>query len=282
MLEAVLNLSEGRDHEVIVALTGAAGACLLDCHADPWHHRSVLTMAGDDLGMAVRAVAAVAVERIDLRDHAGAHPRLGALDVVPFVQLPIGEDDGRAHIGPTIEALAAAEAFCRFASTTLGVPCFTYGAGRSLPEIRRRAFRDLVPDYGPPLPHPSAGACCVGTRGPLVAYNLMVEASLDVAAHYARSLRSPQVRALAFDLNGAVQLSTNLVDPLHFGPAELVSRVRADLSIRSTELVGLIPAAALRRIPRARFQELDVSEDRTIEARLEARQVTSSTGRADP
>src|SRR5215510_9235551 len=130
MLECVVNVSEGRDAAVIVALADAAGPCLLDVHSDPDHHRSVFTLAGPGLESAVQALAAEAVARIDLRRHSGAHPRLGAVDVVPWI--------------PT--ALAERDRFAAWAAGTLGVPCFLYGPERSLPEVRRRAFADLTPD----------------------------------------------------------------------------------------------------------------------------------------
>ncbi|MBW3644905.1 MAG: glutamate formiminotransferase, partial [Actinobacteria bacterium] len=183
----MVNVSEGRRRDVVAALATAAGGDLLDVHTDADHHRSVLTLVGE---AAPRAVAAVAVERIDLRDHQGVHPRLGAVDVVPFAPL------GQATLE---EAVAARDRFVTWVADELGVPAFAYGAGRApLPEVRRQAFRDLAPDAGPPRPHPTAGATAVGARPVLVAYNLWLAepADLALARSLARSLRSPAVRAL--------------------------------------------------------------------------------------
>jgi glutamate formiminotransferase len=227
----------------------------------------------------VRSLAGAAVKALDLSGHDGAHPRFGVVDVVPFVPL------GAPELDP---AVAARDAFASWAADALGLPCFLYGplAGgdtRSLPEVRRRAFASLAPDTGPPAPHPSAGAVAVGARPPLVAYNLWIEGSnLACARAVAAALRGPQVRALGFDLPSGVQVSCNLLDPVAFDPADAYDRVAALLEtsgagggpggvIRRAELVGLVPAAVLDRIPPARWTELDLSPDRTIEARIEMR-----------
>lgn len=257
MLECVINISEGRDRAVIEAIADAAGTGLLDVHSDPDHHRSVLTLAGAG---AARAVTAAAVARLDLTTHAGAHPRIGVVDVVPFVPL----DDA-----PLDEALAERDAFAAWAAATLDLPCFTYGPERTLPEVRRGAFGDLAPDAGPPHPHPTAGACAVGARPVLVAYNLwLAEPDLALARRLARALRGPAVRALGLAVGNAVQVSMNLVEPAEVGPAEVFDRVAAETAIERAELVGLVPASVVRSIPRHRWAGLDLAEDRTIEARL--------------
>ena len=267
MLECVVNVSEGRDAAVLDALASSAGPALLDLHRDPDHHRSVLTLAGPDVEDAARRVAAEAVARIDLRRHTGAHPRLGAADVVPFV--PLQGSEGA-------DAVRARDAFARWAGTDLGVPCFLYGPERSLPELRRRAFTTLAPDSGPPRPHPTAGATAVGARAVLVAYNLWLArgATVEQARSIAREVRGPAVRALGLDVGGRLQVSCNLVDPLALGPAAAFDAVAAlaasaGTSVVGAELVGLVPGAVLDAVATERWAALDLHPSRTIEARLE-------------
>ncbi|MHB1444612.1 MAG: glutamate formimidoyltransferase [Acidimicrobiales bacterium] len=276
-LECVPNLSEGRDPSLLGRLAAVAGSGLLDIHADPDHHRSVFTVAGPDVEEAVRALARLAVAELDLSAHAGAHPRLGVIDVVPFV--PLGAGAEPAHGADTSgapgmgAALGARDRFAGWAADELDLPCFLYGPERSLPEVRRRAFRDLAPDIGPNRPHPRAGAVAVGARGVMVAYNLWLEGqSADSARSLAARLRSPQVRALGFDLNGRAQLSFNLIDPLRTGPVEVYDRAAAlGARIERAELVGLVPAALLEQIPSGRWAQLGLRPEATIEARLEGR-----------
>jgi glutamate formiminotransferase len=261
VLECVVNVSEGRDRVVLDTLSKAAGGSFLDLHTDGWHHRSVLTLGGRDTEQATRALAACAVDRIDIGHHEGAHPRLGAADVVPFVPL----------FGSTMEeAIAARDRFAAWAGEELHVPCFIYGPERSLPEVRRLAFRELAPATGPSRPHPTAGAMCVGARSMLVAYNLWLSpgAELARAKAIARELRSPAVRALGFALGARVQVSCNLVDPLEVGPAHVYDAVAAQAPIERAELVGLIPETVLVQVPETRYEQLDLSPSRTIEARL--------------
>lgn len=259
MLECVLNVSEGRDPDVLAALAAAAGAALLDVHTDPDHHRSVLTLLGEE---APPAVATVAVERVDLRRHAGAHPRIGAVDVVPFVAL---------GSTPPGEAVAARDRFARWAAAELGLPCFLYGPERTLPEVRKGAFTTIAPATGPARPHPTAGAAAVGARPVLVAYNVwLVEPDLAVAKRIASRLRGPSVRALGLAVGDAVQVSTNLVDPHVVGPADVFDRVAAEAPVARAELVGLVPRPVLAAVPRHRWAELDLADDRTVEARIEA------------
>ncbi len=262
VLECVVNISEGRRRAVVDAIAARAGDALLDVHADPDHNRAVLTLAGaDELEEAVRAVAVEAVHRIDLRAHVGVHPRLGALDVVPFVPLA----------GSTMaDAVAARNRVARWVAARLDVPCFLYGTERSLPEVRRRAFADLAPDTGPAAAHPTAGAVCVGARGILVAYNLWLtpEAGVDVARRVAAAIRGPAVRALGLDVGGRAQVSTNLVDPAATGPEWVYDAVAALAPVARAELVGLVPQAVLDAVPADRWAELDLSPSRTIEARV--------------
>jgi glutamate formiminotransferase len=262
MLECVVNISEGRDAGRLRALAEVTGADLLDLHADPDHHRSVFTVVGEE---APRALAARAVELLDIRDHVGAHPRLGVVDVVPFVPL--------AGSSPA-DALAAREAFADWSASELGVPCFLYGPERTLPEVRRLAFRERAPDRGPATPHPTAGATAVGARPVLVAFNVwMSTPDLALARQVAAAVRGPAVRALGLQVGEATQVSMNLVDPLRVGPREaralVEDRLRAaGAAIGRSELVGLVPEAVLRATPASAWDELDLAADGTIEARL--------------
>jgi len=260
VLECVVNVSEGRRDDVLDELAAAAGADLLDLHRDPHHHRAVLTLVGEE---APRAVAAAAVRRIDLRDHHGVHPRLGAVDVVPFVALGAATE---------ADARAARDAYARWSAAALGVPCFLYGPERTLPEVRRRAFVDLAPDAGGPAPHPTAGATAAGARPVLVAYNVwLAEADLDRARAVATLIRGPHLRVLGLAVGDRVQVSMNLVAPDRLGPATAHDLVAAHTAVAGAELVGLVPTTVLAAVPRHRWAELDLDEARTIEARLTER-----------
>lgn len=263
MLECVVNLSEGRRRAVLEAVEAAGGDDLLDLHVDPDHNRAVLTLVGEG---APRDVARAAVELVDLRRHSGAHPRLGAVDVVPFVA-----------VGATTpeEALAARDRFASWVVTSLGLPALRYGGGcPSLPEVRRTARR-LRLDV-----HPTAGAVAVGARPVLVAWNLwLAEPDLEVARRVAAALRGPGVRALGLAVGRRVQVSCNLVDPLETGPAEVWDRVEAVVPVAGAELVGLAPAGVLAATPEARWDQLDLDPDRTIEARLARRAARLGLGR---
>lgn len=265
MLECVVNLSEGRDLRIVTALAHLAGTDLLDVHADPHHHRSVLTLAGTE---AIRQITRQAIHLIDLTDHHGVHPRLGVVDVVPFVPL---------HGSTMRDAIEARDTFAHWASEELGVPCFLYGPEVALPTVRREAFQTRRPDTGPDRPHPTAGAICVGARDVLVAYNIILaDADIDLARLIARDIRSDSVRALGLVTGSEVQVSTNLVDPETVGPSEVVDHVEAlarshGSDIARTELVGLCPASVLARIERDRWDALDLHPERTIEWALASR-----------
>ncbi len=271
LLECVVNISEGRNASVLDELANACGDDLLDLHRDPHHNRSVFTLVGEQ---APRSLAAMAVERLDLRTHEGVHPRLGVVDVVPFVALDGDESAARS----------ARDGFARWADDALALPFFLYGGERSLPDVRRHAFSGLTPDTGPATPHPSAGACAVGARGLLVAYNVWLPGGdLTIAQDVAREVRGTAVRALGLAVGQRVQVSLNLVTPDEVGPAEAFDRVRELATSRGSrvegaELVGLVPAQVLNAIPRARWEELDLSDDRTIEARLARRQQGRENG----
>ena len=263
-LESVPNFSEGRDLGTIEAIGSAlaAHADVLDVHADADHNRSVFTLVGSErgLGDALLAGIACAKERIDLRRHAGAHPRIGAADVVPIVPLR-AEQMGRARgCAQDVAGRIAAE---------LDLPVFLYGESapgrgpaffrRGGPEElqRRLDAGELVPDLGPGRLHPTAGGTIVGARRPLIAFNVNLEgASLAVAQEIAAVVRErdggyPGVRALGLELPraGVVQVSMNVEDYEAAALHEIVERVAAEAEARGakvagSELVGLMPAGA--------------------------------------
>ena len=255
-----MNVSEGRTLEIVASISMLAGPDLLDVHSDADHNRSVITMVGE---VAPRDVARGAVTALDISTHSGTHPRVGVVDVVPFVAL-----DGSTHE----DAIAARDSFARFAWGELGVPCFLYGTGRTLPELRRGAFRDFAPDFGSPTPHPTAGAMCVGVRGMLIAYNVVLDGvGMDTARNIAKKLRSPHVRALAMEVSSGAQVSMNLIEPNEFGPADAVDAITKLADVKTCELVGLLPAMVLNQIPKVRWEELDLGVEKTIEWQLAAR-----------
>lgn len=275
-LLAVVNVSEGRRAAVLRDLVDAAGPALLDLHHDPYHHRAVLTIGGTDAAAvesATRTLATAAVELVDLRDHRGVHPRFGVLDVVPFVPLvtggrPAGPGDDLAP------ALAARRRFADWAAAELGLPCFCYGPERTLPDVRRGAFASLSPDTGPAEPHPTAGACAVGARPALVAYNLwLADDRLEVARRIAAAVRGPAVRALGLLVGSHTQVSCNLVDPYRVGPDAVATTVAAaatgaGVSVARAELVGLLPRDVLVAVDEADWPRLGLGPDRTVEDRL--------------
>ena len=279
-MECVVNVSEGRDDEVLRRLSAAAASTLVDLHRDPDHNRSVLTLAGrpDAVADAARALARVAVDLIDLSRHEGVHPRVGALDVVPFVPYALGDLPPR----DLTVALELRDKFANWLGAELDVPSFLYGplpggGARSLPDLRRLAFAPpqeggLAPDFGPASPHPTAGATAVGARTVLVAYNVWVS-SLETARAVAPRVRNEHVRVLALAVVQRAQVSCNLVDPALYGPARLYDAVaelveEAGGSVEGAELVGLIPSAVLAKISPARYEELGLSPDATVESRL--------------
>lgn len=270
MFECVINVSEGQRLDVLDQLRAAAGDPLRDVHADPIHNRSVFTLIdeAEALSKGVRALAEVALTTLDLRDHEGVHPRLGVLDVVPFVALaPSRAEDAVALRDQTADWLAR----------TYDLPIFFYGpledgTTRTLPDVRRRAFSSLAPDRGPDAADPRRGATAVGARGVLVAWNLWLRGvTRDEATVIASSIRTPTVRALAFAMGDSVQVSCNLIDPLVVGPSEVYDQVSALLvggTIDRAELVGLAPGALLEKEDPERWGQLGLSEAATIEARL--------------
>jgi glutamate formiminotransferase len=259
VLECVVNISEGRDAELLAALDAAVAGALLDRHTDPHHHRSVFTLVGVE---APRALAERAVATLDLRRHDGVHPRIGVVDVVPFVAL-----DGSTPA----DALAERDDYARWSADSLGVPCFLYGPERTLPEVRRGAFTTLAPDTGSVTPHLTAGASAVGQRDLLIAYNVwLAEPDPDLARRVAREIRAPNLRTLGLMVGDRAQVSMNLVAPDEVGPEAAFDAVATRAEVAGAELVGLVPRRVLDRVARHRWAELDLADDRTIEARLEA------------
>ncbi len=280
MLECVPNVSEGRREQVLDELAQACGDALLDRHVDGDHHRSVFTLAGDDTVDAARSLAGAVSERVDLARHAGVHPRLGALDVVPFVAL-----EGS---GPNV-AVDAARAFASWIADALDVPAFLYDAadpsGRSLPDLRRDAFTNRAPERGPAHPHPSLGAVAVGARQPMVAVNCELEHDdLALARGIAAGVRErdgglPGVRALGLHLDsvGRAQVSMNLValdrTGLQHACRTVAARARdAGNAVARVELVGLVPAAELARCDDDFRAWSGIGPDDTIEGRVANRQ----------
>jgi glutamate formiminotransferase len=257
-LLAVPNVSEGRDPAVLDAIGAAftgAGARLLDVHADGDHHRAVFTLAGKPghLAGAVVAGARVAVNCIDLRAHAGVHPRVGALDVAPVVFLD--EADRGAAIA---EALVLADRL----GHEVDLPVYLYGelaGGRTRAELRRPGGLDAhQPDFGPRTRHPTAGAVLVAARPPLVAFNveLAPPATLDDAKRIAAAIREggpdglPGVRALGVPLHaGTVQVTTNIEDHRATTPGQVVAAVRRHAAVARAELVACAPEAAFTDFP---------------------------------
>jgi glutamate formiminotransferase / 5-formyltetrahydrofolate cyclo-ligase len=291
ILLAVPNVSEGRDPATIEAIgaafashdgdadaAGVAGVRLLDVHSDADHHRSVFTLAGGPTQLADSLLqgAQSAVERIDVMarangaaSEAGAHPHVGAIDVVPLVYL-----NSEARGAACAEALVVADRI----GEQLGVPVFLYGelAGggtrSTRAELRRGGVAGLAarmaapagapgarrPDFGPSRMHPSAGATLVAAREPLVAFNLQLRAPAGVAdAHRIAALIRdggehglPGVRAIGVALGeGVAQVSMNVERPLELSLAEVVEAVSKHAPVASAELVGLAPRAALAGFP---------------------------------
>jgi glutamate formiminotransferase len=286
-LESVPNFSEGRDEAVIEALRGAlsAPARLLDVHVDADHHRSVFTLVGeqDELVETLLAGIATARERIDLRRHEGAHPRIGAADVVPIVPI-VREDMDRAREAALVLAQRIGE--------ELELPVFLYGElapGRG-PAFFRRGGRDelqrridageLAPDFGPARLDERAGGVIVGARRPLIAFNVNLRGDLDAARGVAAVVREtgggfPGVRALGLDLPraGVVQVSMNVEDWEAAALHDIVARIEAEAAQRGAEvvgceLVGLMPAGAAAAAAGAMLRIDGFDESHVLELRL--------------
>jgi glutamate formiminotransferase len=289
IIECIPNVSEGRRPEIVDAIAAAIravpGARLLDYSSDPAHNRSVFTLAGDAAAVkaAVLALYQTAIAAIDLRTHKGEHPRLGAVDVVPFVPIEGVTMDECVTLAKDVGAAVAS----RF-----GVPVYLYEeasgnpARKNLEDIRRGEFEGLAakmqsagwtPDFGPGAPHASAGASVIGARMPLIAYNINLATDrLDVAKKIAAAIRHSSggfrfVKAAGFELKdrGIVQVSMNLTNyektPI-FRVFEVVKREaeRHGVRVLESEIVGLVPAAALNAAAEYYLQIAGFSADAQI------------------
>ncbi len=261
MLECVVNVSEGRDEVVLGHLSEACSGSLLDVHFDGFHNRSVFTLCGVGVEEDARRLSLAAAQLLDIRFHHGLHPRLGVVDVVPFVPL----------FGAAMEeAVAARDRYAAWFGRELNAPAFLYGPEISLPEVRRTAFAGLSPTFGPERPHPRLGAVCVGARPLMVALNFIVAGDLETAKSVSRRLRSSAVRTLTFDLGGRYQVSMNLIEPVTVGPVEIYEAASVLVEIEEVELVGLVPAAALADRSALILARMGIDQTRTIEYRVDA------------
>ena len=305
LIEAVPNISEGCRRDVVEALAaavaGVPGAALLDTSSDAAHNRTVLTMVGDAaaLKQAILALYAVALARIDLRTHAGVHPRMGAVDVVPFV--PLDPTNMPACVALATEV---GEAIAR----RFDMPVYLYEQAarttdrRRLERIRRGGFEGLAgkmrrpewqPDFGPAAPHPTGGATAVGARRLLIAFNVNLDTGdLDVARRIARTIRASDGGLDAVKAIGVrtarpdvVQVSMNLVDFERTPPQRAFEAVRREaerhgVEVRGSEIVGLAPAAALPPAA-ARVLRLDGFTPRQVlDLRLAGREASLPPGTA--
>ncbi len=286
-LESVPNFSEGRDSATLDALAIAlAGRVeLLDVHADADHNRSVFTVVGEqeELVDALLAAISCARERIDLREHEGAHPRIGAADVVPLVPIRPADMPRAREAAVELAGRIGAE---------LGLPVFLYGdlaPGRGPAFFRRGGPAELQrridaveiePDFGPKRLDDSAGGVLVGARRPLIAFNVNLRGTLDTAQQIAGAVREsgggfPGVRALGLDLPtaGLVQVSMNVEDWEAAALHDIVSRIEEEAHARNaevvgSELVGLMPAGAAAAAAGAMLRIDGFDSSRVLELRL--------------
>jgi glutamate formiminotransferase len=298
LIECVPNFSEGRDAATVRAIEDAIasspGVLVLRAERDADHNRSVITFAGAPDAVAEGALRGitVAVQRIDLRMHKGVHPRMGAADVVPFVPLE----------GATLaDCVSIARRVGEEVWRRLGVPVYFYEAAaaspdrRQLENCRRGGFENpnIPPDLGGPALHPSAGACIIGARKLLIAFNVNLQTDdVGVARAIARKIRAssggmPFVKALGLPLagRGLAQVSMNLTDfeqtPLHVVFDAVVREAEAHgVRIAGSEIIGLMPRKALEDAAAHYLQCENFTSDRVLENRLErARGAAAESGR---
>jgi len=304
LVECVPNVSEGRRPEVVDEFVAAfAGAdpevLVLDRSSDPDHHRSVITLMGPGPALVEAAVAGAraCARLIDLNHHRGVHPRMGALDVLPFI--PFGAETRlRGGDDPELDCAGLAERAGRRIAAEAGVPVYLYGAAArhpgwaALPAVRGRGFEALraalaagdtghAPDFGGPELHPTAGATAAGAREVLIAYNVeLADADLALARKIASAVRErdgglPAVRAMGVPLEhrGVVQVSMNLLDWRATPPAAAYAAVAAlaekhGARVEASEIVGLAPAGALDGVDPGDLCLGDFSSDMLLESRL--------------
>ena len=292
LIECVPNVSEGRREDIISALADAIDATdvnLLDQSSDSSHNRTVYTFVGEAAALqeAVLRLFTAAVAMIDLREHEGVHPRIGAVDVVPFVPLRDTAMD---------QCVALAKSTAALVAERLQVPLFLYEDAaatderRNLADIRRGGIDGIShrmqqpawrPDFGPDRPHPTAGATAIGARPILIAYNVnLATTRLGVAKRIASAIRAStggfaNVKAMGVQLDhGVVQVSMNLTDYRETSMAtvfDAIAREAATDGVRvlESEIVGLVPSEALPPDPRRRLKLREADLDRVLEARLE-------------
>jgi len=294
VLECVPNFSEGRDTETISRLQGAAssvrGVKLLDTCTDADHNRTVLTIIGEPPALleSVLAACSEAVRLIDMRRHKGVHPRIGAVDVVPFVPL---------HGAEMKDAVRAAHEFGKMFSAANNVPVYFYGEAaldpcrRQLPDLRRGGYEGIKAKLCDPCWKPDCGACelnersgatAVGAREALIAFNVNLDTGdLSIASDIARTIREangglPCVRAIGVPLKsrGIVQVSMNLLNYKVTSPVQAFLAVkelasRKGCPVLESELVGLVTEAALDRNLAEQIKLNDFSEERILERRLD-------------
>jgi glutamate formiminotransferase len=297
LVECVPNVSEGRRAEVvdeIVAAFAVPGVLVLDRSSDPDHHRTVITLMGPGPALVEAAVAGAraCARLIDLNHHRGVHPRMGALDVLPFI--PFGAETRlRGGDDPDLDCADLAERAGRRIAAEVGVPVYLYGTAArhpgwsALPVVRGRGFEalraapDRVPDFGGPGLHPTAGATAAGAREVLIAYNVeLAGAGLELARRIATAVRErdgglPAVRAMGVPLEdrGLVQVSMNLLDYRATPPAAAYAAVaelaeRAGARVEASEIVGLVPAGALEGTDPADLRLRGPAPELFLEARL--------------
>ena len=291
LVESVPNFSEGRRLDVVeklaLAVTSIPGVHLLDRTSDASHNRSVLTLAGAPnlVQDALERAVGVAVHEIDMEEHSGEHPRIGAVDVIPFV--PLGDST-------LDDCVALAREFAARIATRFDLPVYLYAAAATRPDrekladVRRGQYEGLKaeissrgrePDFGRHRMHPSAGAVAVGARPFLIAYNINLEsADVDLAKRIARRIREsggglPRVQANGFWIEelACAQVSMNLLDFTVTSMWQVWEMVRAeaaedDVELRESELIGLAPLAALLDVA----DRAGASTESTVEARLAA------------
>jgi glutamate formiminotransferase len=292
LIECVPNVSEGRRADVIASLAAAIaapGISMLDRSSDPAHNRSVYTFAGEPAAVrdAVLRLFAAAIAAIDLRAHDGIHPRIGAVDVVPFVPLADATME---------ECVALAKDTAALVAERCHIPVFLYEEAaatderRSLANIRRGGVDGVAlrmqqpawrPDYGPNQPHPTAGATAIGARPILIAYNVNLASSrLGVARRIASAIRAsngglPHVKALGLQLDqGIVQVSMNLTNYKETSMASafdaIVREAAVDgVRVLESEIVGLVPVDALPADPARRLKLRVEDLDKVLEKRME-------------
>jgi glutamate formiminotransferase len=293
ILECVPNFSEGRDEkkveEIVAEVQKISGVKLLDYFSDSDHNRTVVTFIGDPEAVKQAALRSSlrALEGIDMRTHTGGHPRLGAVDVVPFVPI--------RGMGMK-EAVGIAHQFGRELGEMGEVPVYFYGEAatdprrKKLADIRKGEYEGLreklsipgwEPDAGTRSFNPKSGATVVGARLPLIAFNVNLRTqNLDFAKRVARKIREssggiPSVQALGVELKERrmVQVSMNLTDYRRASIPKVVEFIRAEiagtgLEIAETELVGLLPLEALEDVVREYLKMPEFTTEQVIETHL--------------